>query len=133
VDPAQERFVSFTTFKRDGTPVASPVWCIPLEGATFGFWTSSASGKAKRLAHTDRVLVQPSNGRGRVKDGTTPEEGRARLVSGPELDEIRKRVVAKYGLFSKLTKLFNDVGNVFRRPKRPYGDGGVVVTLGAAG
>jgi uncharacterized protein len=131
VDPSQEKYVSFTTFKRDGTAVASPVWCVPMEGATFGFWTSSGSGKAKRLAHTDRVLVQPSNGRGKVKPGTAPEEGRAHLVTGPELDEIRKRVVAKYGFFTKVTKFFNAVGNLFRRSKIPYGDRGVLVTLGA--
>jgi hypothetical protein len=132
VDPSQEKYVSFTTFKRDGTPVASPVWCVPLEGATFGFWTSSRSGKAKRLAHTDRVLVQPSDGRGKVKPGSTSEEGRARVVSGPELDDIRTRVVAKYGFYTKVTKFLNTVGNLFRRHKLPYGDRGGVVTLGGA-
>jgi PPOX class probable F420-dependent enzyme len=131
VDPSTEKYVSFTTFKRDGTPVATPVWCTPLGEATFGFWTSSESGKAKRLAHTERVLVQPSDARGRVKAGTSPEEGTAKLVTGAEYDTIKHQIEAKYGFFTKLTKFFNGVGNAFRRGKRPYGDRGVVVTLGA--
>jgi uncharacterized protein len=131
VDPAAEKYVSLTTFKRDGTPVATPVWCVPVDGATFGFWTSSGSGKAKRLAHTDRVVAQPCDNRGRLKTGTTPEDGRARLVTGPELEAIRTRVVAKYGFFTKVTKLFNSIGNLVKRRHNAYGDRGVVVTLGA--
>jgi PPOX class probable F420-dependent enzyme len=132
VDPTKEKYVSLTTYKRDGTPVSSPVWCAPLEGATFGFWTSSGSGKAKRLAHTAEVLVQPCNGRGKVKEGTSPEAGTARVVSGEELAQIRTRIVAKYGFFTKVTKFLNSIGNLFRKPKLPYGDRGVVVTLGSA-
>jgi uncharacterized protein len=133
VDPAKEKYVSFTTFKRDGTPVATPVWCTPLSDGRFGFWTSSESGKAKRLAHTDRVLVQPSNGRGKVKAGTSAEECRARVVSsGPDFDAVMQGIVAKYGFFTKITRFLNSVGNVVRRGSRPYGDRAVVVTMGAA-
>ena len=28
-DLADERYVSLTTFKKDGTPVATPVWVAP--------------------------------------------------------------------------------------------------------
>ncbi len=131
MDPTTEKYVSLTTFKRDGTPVATPVWCTPLGEGRFGFWTSSESGKAKRLARSDRVLVQPSNGRGKVKPGTSPEEGRAKLVTGAEYETIKRQIEEKYGFFAKLTKFFNSVANLFRRRKQPYGDRGVVVTLGA--
>src|SRR4051794_16333615 len=130
MDPAEEQYVALTTFKRDGTPVATPVWCVPLDGG-FGFWTSSASGKAKRLAHTPRVLVQPCDGRGKVKADTSPEEGTARIVTGPEMEDIHRRVVDKYGFFTTVTKFLNSVGNVIRRRDRPYGDRGVIVTLPA--
>ena len=133
MDPSQEKYVSLTTFKRDGTPVATPVWCTPLGEGRFGFWTSSESGKAKRLAHTDRVLVQPSNGRGKVKPGTSPEEGTAKVVTGAEYETIKRQIEEKYGFFTKLTKFFNSVANLFRRGNRPYGDRGVVVTLGSQG
>ena len=49
---ADEKYLALTTFKRDGTPVTTAVWAAPLDDGKIGFWTSSASGKAKRLAHT---------------------------------------------------------------------------------
>lgn len=131
MDVTGEKYVRLTTFKRDGTPVATPVWCVPLDGGRFGFWTSSGSGKAKRLAHTERVLIQPCDSRGRVKDGTTEVAGTARVVTGAELDEIRKLVVAKYGFMTKVTKLFNSIGNLIKRRKNVYGDRGIVVTPAA--
>lgn len=67
-------------------------------------WTSSGSGKAKRLAHSSRVLAQPCDARGRVRAGTEPSEGTARVVSGAELDEIRRKVKDKYGFMTKITK-----------------------------
>lgn len=39
-----EKFIAITTYKRDGTPVTTPVWSVPLDGARIGFWTSSSSG-----------------------------------------------------------------------------------------
>ena len=67
-----------TTFRRDGTPVSTPVWVVALDGGDVGFWTSSGSGKAKRLGHTGRVILQPSDARGKVKGGSTPIEAEAR-------------------------------------------------------
>ena len=102
-----------------------------MDDGNFGFWTSSASGKAKRLAHTQRVTVQPCNMRGVVKPGSSPEEATARLVSGAELDTIRQRVVAKYGFMTKVTKFLAKVGGFVTRKPFPYGDRGVIVTLAA--
>jgi PPOX class probable F420-dependent enzyme len=128
MDPGSQKHVLFTTFRRDGTPVATPVWCTPLEGG-FGFWTSSGSGKAKRLAHTSRVLVQPCNGRGQPTPGTSPVEATARVVRGPECEEIKAKIIEKYGFMTKLTKFLNRVGNVVKRQDRPYADRAVIVTL----
>ena len=130
---ADEKYILLTTFRRDGTPVATPVWVVPLADDTYGFWTSSGSGKAKRLAHTDRVTVQPCDARGRVRSGTAPLNATARVVSGAELDEIRKQVHAKYGFATKLTKLAGTLIGILRRKRIPYGDRGVVLTLAAGG
>lgn len=128
----EETYVLFTTFKRDGTGVATPVWWVDMGDGTFGFWTSSASGKAKRLAHTSRVTVQPCNQRGVIKPGTSPEEATARLVTGAEHDAIRQRVIAKYGFWTKVTKALAKLAMLARgKPSYPYGDRGVIVTLGA--
>lgn len=126
-----EKYVLLTTFKRDGTAVATPVWCTPLDDDEFGFWTSSGSGKAKRLAHTERVTVQPCDARGKAKGGSDPVDATARLVTGDELEQIRRAIVAKYGFMTKVTKWLGTLGGIVKRNRIPYGDRGVVVTLSA--
>lgn len=123
-----EKYVLLTTFKRDGTPVATPVWSAPLDDGSFGFWTSSGSGKAKRLAHTQRVTVQPCNGRGKVTAGTEPTDATARLVSGDEMAEIKRKIESKYGFMTKITKLLGKIGGLIKRNSIPYGDRGVIIT-----
>ncbi len=125
---ADERYMLLTTFRRDGTAVATPVWVTPYGQGSVAFWTSSGSGKAKRLAHTQRVTVQPSDARGRVKSGTKPIEATARVVSGDELEEIRRNVVAKYGFQTKITKVLGTLITTLKGKRLPYGDRGVIVT-----
>jgi len=129
---ADERYMLLTTFRRDGTAVETPVWVTPYDEHSVAFWTSSGSGKAKRLAHTKRVTVQPSDARGRVKPGTEPVEATARVVSGAELEAIRGQVIAKYGVQTKITKLLATVWGTLTRKRIPYGDRGVVVTPASA-
>ena len=123
-----EKYILLTTFRRSGDPVATPVWAVPLDDGKIGFWTSSESGKAKRLAHTGRVTVQPCDARGRPKPGTHPVEATARIVAGPDFDAIRQKVVAKYGVMTKFTKLLGTVGGIVKRKRIPYGDRGVIIT-----
>jgi uncharacterized protein len=59
-----------TTYKKVGTPVATPVYLV-VEGDVAYFRTYDASGKAKRLRHTSRVELQPCDSRGRTKGGET--------------------------------------------------------------
>ncbi len=125
---ADEKYLALTTFKRDGTPVTTAVWAASVEDGKIGFWTSSGSGKAKRLAHTSKVVVQPCDARGRVKAGTSPTEASATLVTGSELDGIRTKIKAKYGVMCTITKYLNMVGGIIKRKRIPYGDRGVLIT-----
>jgi len=75
------------------------------------------------------VIVQPSDARGRAKQGTSPLNGTAVVVTGPERDAIYDKVVAKYGFMTKLTRLLAKVGGFVKRKSQPYADRGVVVTL----
>lgn len=128
---SDEKYMRLTTYRRDGTPVATPVWVVALDGGSVGFWTSSESGKAKRLAHTSRVTVQPSDARGRPKPGTEAIEATARVVSGPEFERIRTLVKAKYGVATKITKMLGIIVTTLKGKRLPYGDRGVIVTFGA--
>ncbi len=128
---ADEKYVLLTTFKRDGSAVATPVWSVALDGGALGFWTSSGSGKAKSLAHTDRVTVQPCDARGKVRAGSEPTDATARLVEGAELEAISAKVKAKYGFMTKVTKALGTLGGIIKRNRIPYGDRGVIVTPNA--
>jgi PPOX class probable F420-dependent enzyme len=128
---SDEKYILLTTFRRDGTPVSTPVWIVALDGETVGFWTSSGSGKVKRLAHTARVTVQPSDARGRVKQGSTAAEATARVVTGSEFEAISQRVIAKYGFMTKITKALGTIAGIARGKRIPYGDIGVVITPAA--
>lgn len=92
-------------------------------------YTSSTSGKVKRLKNDQKVIVQPSDARGRAKPGTSPLDGTAVVVEGPQRDAIFDKVVAKYGFMTKLTRFLAKVGGFVKRKDQPYADRGVVVTL----
>jgi hypothetical protein len=47
-----DKYMQFTTFRRDGRAVSTPVWLVQLPEGEIGFSTGSDSGKAKRLSHT---------------------------------------------------------------------------------
>jgi uncharacterized protein len=126
---AEGKNMLLTTFRRDGTPVSTPVWVIGLDEGRVGFTTSSGSGKYKRLRHTERVTVQPCDVRGRVTPGSTVQNATATLVSGPEYLAIRSKIQAKYGVMWYVTRFLGFVGGLVKRHRVPYGDVAVVITL----
>jgi uncharacterized protein len=123
------KYMSFTTYKKDGTAVASPVWVIDAGDGKLGFWTASVSGKAKRLKNNNKVLVQPSNGRGKVVDGTTPTDATAEVLDGgPRFDDVTAKIKAKYGFQAKLTRFIGTLVHKIKRKPFQYGDRVIVVT-----
>lgn len=122
------KYVSTTTYRKSGAAVATLTWIVALDGSRLGFWTSSASGKYKRLGNNPRITLQPSDQRGRVKAGAPAVEGTAQLVtSGADFDAIQRGIRARYGAMVRVTRLLNRLGHLGQR--FPYGDVGVVVTV----
>ena len=100
---AGEPFVSLTTFRRDGTPVPTPVW-IARDGDALVVYTLEDSGKVKRLRRDPRVELRPCDRRGRVPDGAEPVSGVAEVVarSAHHVDALRR----KYGLQYRIARAF---------------------------
>ena len=65
-DLGQSKYLSLTTFRKDGTPVATPVWLV-RDGDALRVITQANSGKAKRLGNDSRVLLAPCDARGNLK------------------------------------------------------------------
>ncbi len=123
---ADEKYVAFTTFRKDGTPRSTPIWLVDAGDGRVGFITSSTTWKVKRLANNPRVELQPSDSRGRVKPGTHPTSGTAEVVSGSAFDEMKAKVSDKYGF---QLKLINFIHALPGRRTGHANDCAVVVTL----
>jgi uncharacterized protein len=105
-DVAGERFVSLTTFRRDGTPVATPVW-IARDGDALVVTTPADSGKVKRLRRDPRVEMQSCDRRGRVPEGAVPVAGVAEVVS-PEsrhVAALRRKYGMEYRIITAVERL----------------------------
>jgi len=68
---ADEKFISLTTFRRDGTAVPTPMW-FALDGERILVWTSPTAGKAKRIRNNPHVTVAPCTVRGNVTGASFP-------------------------------------------------------------
>jgi PPOX class probable F420-dependent enzyme len=95
----QGKYLSLTTFRKDGTPVATPVWLVQ-DGDSLRVITQGDSGKAKRLRNDSRVLLAPCDARGNLKGGQV--EGSAVLQDAAQTARTAQLVEARYGLLGKL-------------------------------
>jgi PPOX class probable F420-dependent enzyme len=95
----KSRYISLTTFRRDGSPVATPVW-VARQGDELVVYTASSSGKAKRRRNSSRVLVAPCDMRGRLTGDAI--EGTARLQDDEETAVIISLIRKRYGLQARL-------------------------------
>ncbi|WP_040870130.1 PPOX class F420-dependent oxidoreductase [Nocardia exalbida] len=97
---SQSRTVLLTTFKKDGTPVGTPVWVAP-EGDRIVVWTNPKTWKVKRIRRNPDVTLQVCDGRGRP----TAQEvlpGSARILDADGTQRVRDLVASKYGLIGRL-------------------------------
>ncbi|GAB7193066.1 hypothetical protein NUM3379_37750 [Kineococcus sp. NUM-3379] len=113
-----ERFVSLTTFRRDGTPVPTAVWVAP-DGDGLVVTTPAGSGKVKRLRNDGRVELRPCDRTGRVADGAAVVAARARVL-GPESAERRRAdlIRAKYGAEYRVVVVVERLVGLVRRVRR---------------
>jgi PPOX class probable F420-dependent enzyme len=81
-DFAQTRYALVVTFRRDGSPVATPVWAAVGDGRLY-VRTERGSGKVKRLASDPRALIAPCSADGRPRGHALQVHGRV-LNAGEE-------------------------------------------------
>ncbi len=127
MDISDNRYVSLTTFTRDGRRKSCPVWISNLEERGVGFTTESTSWKAKRISNNPRVELIASTSRGVPIEGSDVVTGVAYLVFDDEFEEVRAALKAKYGFqfllivfLGKIQELFGGGG---------FSSCGVVITV----
>ncbi len=92
---ARNRYISLTTFRRDGTPASTPVWVVSDDGRRLLVWTGAETWKAKRIRRESRVLVAPSDFRGRELGPR--HEAHARLLGEEAKPIVVPLLRRKYG------------------------------------
>ncbi len=111
------RYLLLTTFKRDGTPVSSPVWITGSAG-TYEFTTGETAWKTRRLRADPRVRVQVQvqvcSLRGRVTPGASEYAGTGEILADSmDVARAERSLSAKYGWQFRATKVVDRLHALF--------------------
>ena len=99
------RYMSLATYRPNGAEVATPVWFAAADGKLYVF-TAEQAGKVKRLRHSQRARVAPSDARGRVCGKW--REATARILTEPHrIEHAQAALQAKYGWQMRVTNLLS--------------------------
>jgi hypothetical protein len=118
----RSRYVSLTTYRKDGTGVATPVWHVVNGGELFVV-SDAEAWKVKRIRNNSHVVVAVCDVRGRIAPGAPSAEGTARLLDEVETEVGRTLLARKYFL-SRMGNWFTKILHLRRRPVI-----GIAVTL----
>jgi PPOX class probable F420-dependent enzyme len=94
-DIARSKYVSLTTFRKDGTPVATPVWHV-VDGGQLFIVSEANAGKVKRIRRNSSVVLAACDARGRVAPGASTVQATARLLDAAGTADARRRLAQRY-------------------------------------
>lgn len=94
---AAAKYISFTSYRQDGSAASTPVWVVPFRGG-YAFTSDDTSFKVKRVAKNPRTRIAPSTFRGAVADGAEVLEGTAELLRGDDCLAVEQLIKRKYWL-----------------------------------
>lgn len=100
-------YVSFSTRKRSGEFVATPVWFAPWEGSYYLF-SAGEAGKVKRLRNFSESRIAPCTVTGKVT-GEWLDTDAYILDTATDESTALKALHSKYGLMMKLTDFLSGV------------------------
>ncbi len=92
---APARYALLRSFRRDGTPVDTPIW-FALDGDAVLFRTK-VGPKTGRLTTRPDVELTACDYRGRVRPGATTVTGRATILSGADARRANHVLRKRYG------------------------------------
>ncbi len=114
------RYLSVSSFKRDGTAVATPVWFVSDGGRLFAL-TDLHSAKVRRIRRDPRVLVASCRAGGRLRREPLPARAEV-LTTIPELERVQKLLSARYKISYRVVMGIYRLGRRLRG-QRGLGDG----------
>jgi len=96
------RYLLLTTYRRDGRPVATPVWFADHESRIV-VWTDARSGKVRRIRATSRVTLRTCTMRGNPT--STAVEATATILPPCDIEVARDAFSRRYALVIRLYRL----------------------------
>jgi PPOX class probable F420-dependent enzyme len=105
------KYVLVTTFRKNGTPVPTPVWVV-RDGGEILIWTVVNTGKVKRIRNNPAVELTECDIRGRPRGAAV--KGTARILDEAGAEHVRRLIKAKFGLVGWASVL----GSTIRRGKK---------------
>lgn len=121
------KYVSFVTYKKDGSPVATPVWVVPFDGG-YAFTTDPTAYKVRRIKNDARATLTACNARGVLADGATTHVGSAVLLDDAASQQVQQLIAKKYRIGVKLLGVYSLVKKITGKGSTA-GDAAIKVTL----
>jgi PPOX class probable F420-dependent enzyme len=118
------QYVALTTYRRDGTPVTTPVWAA-AEGESLYLFSNAAAGKVKRLRNSSRAAIAPCTATGTITGAQLPAE--AFNLTNDQMPKVWKLLTKKYGMAARLFVAYDRMRALLRMQP----SAGIVVHLSA--
>ena len=106
------RYLSVTSFKRDGSGVATPVWFVS-DGRCLYALTDLHSWKVRRIRRNPRVLVAACRANGKLRGESIPATAEV-LTDTADLEHVQRLLMQRYGISYRLVMLLYRVGRRLR-------------------
>lgn len=101
---ANQNYLSLESYRKTGTPVATPMWFTEDNGTLYVYSLANA-GKVKRIRNNAKVRVVPSDLRGKPKGEWV--EAKACILDERGAELAQKLLNKKYGLIKRIGDLFS--------------------------
>jgi len=103
-DVVAAKYISLTTFTKDGRPKPTAVWVVPDGDAALVISETNA-WKVKRIRNTPRVTVAICDMRGNVKSEAV--EGVASVLDPSQTERVYQAIGKRYGIVGKVFNFFS--------------------------
>jgi len=101
---ANQKYLNLESFKRDGTPVQTPLWFAEEDGLLY-IYTLAYAWKVKRIRRNPRVRIAPCTMRGKVTGQWV--EAEATIVDAETAEHGHALLLQKYRWKKRLGNIFS--------------------------
>jgi PPOX class probable F420-dependent enzyme len=109
------KYLSLTSFRRDGTGVATPVWFVEADGRLL-VETDAGSYKVRRIRRDPRVTIAPCTATGRLRG--TPVPAWAELLPDAEICRVDQLIARKFRVDLLVIKPIRSLQAALHRRRR---------------